>query len=566
MTEVRRPYRHELDGSSRRAFLGGALTGAAALAFTSVARADDRDDDDHGHEGPPLAYPFTLGVAAGDPQPDAVVIWTRLAPEPAAGGGMPSRPVRVRWEVAKDERFRRVVRRGVKRAIPELAHSVHVDVRGLRPGSEYFYRFRVGGHQSPAGRMITAPRRSQLAAALNFAFVSCQDWQGGYYPALRDLADQDLDLAVHLGDYIYEDGPQAGGPRAHDTPEVESLESYRNRYGLYKSDEALQAAHASCAWVVTTDDHEVENNYAGLIRDEGSEPNTISFTERRANAYQAYYEHMPLRRSSLPQGPNLLLYRRIAWGALAEFSVLDTRQYRTDQPCGDGLNPRETCAASLDPAATMTGPEQERWLLQGLARSRARWNAIGQQTMLAEYDFNPLPDATLLNMDQWDGYVAARNRLLRFLMDEQPSNPVVLTGDIHSAWVHDLKADFDDPGSPTLGTEFVGTSISSSFTPGAIAPIQAARVDNPHTRFFDGLYRGYVRCTVTPERWRSDYRAVPTVLEPTSPAFTLASFEVADGVPGAVPLSPAAGLSVPDVPRRAPEPSVRRQLDRYLSE
>ncbi len=459
-----------------------------------------------------------------------------------------------------------MVRRGVKRAVPELAHSLHVDVRGLRPGSEYFYRFRVGGHESPVGRMVTSPRRFVLPPALNFAFVSCQDWQGGYYPAFDDLASQDLYLVVHLGDYIYEDGPQTGGPRVHDTPEVESLESYRNRYGLYKGDGALQAAHASCAWVVTTDDHEVENNYAGLIRDEGSEPNTISFAECRANAYQTYYEHMPLRRSSLPQGPDLLLYRRIAWGELAEFSVLDTRQYRTDQPCGDGLNPRETCAESLDPAATMTGPEQERWLLQGLARSRARWNAIGQQTMLAEYDFNPLPDATLFNMDQWDGYVAARNRLLRFLMDEQPSNPVVLTGDIHSSWVHDLKADFDDPGARTLGTEFVGTSISSNFTPGAIGPIQAARVDNPHTKFFDGQYRGYVRCTVTPERWRSDYRAVPSVLSPASPAFTLASFEVADGVPGAAPLSPAAGLSVPDVPRRAPEPSVRRQLDRYLSE
>ena len=478
-------------GSSRRGFLQGALTGAASasLAFTSVAWADDDGDDDDDRETPRFAYPFTLGVAAGDPLPDAVVIWTRLAPEPLKGGGMPDRRVSVRWEVAKDERFRHVVRRGTARALPELAHSVHVDVRGLQPAHEYFYRFRVGRYESRTGRMQTAPP-PWAVRALRFGFVSCQDWQAGYYPAFRDVAAQDLDLVVHLGDYIYEYGPQPGGPRMHEGPEVQGLESYRNRYALYKTDDALQEAHASCAWIVTWDDHEVENNYANLIREEGAEPNAITFAQRRANAYQAYYEHMPLRRTSLPQGPNLLLYRRIAWGALAEFSVLDTRQYRTDQPCGDGLDPRETCPESLDPAATMTGPGQERWLLEGLVRSRAIWNVIAQQTMLAEYDFNPAPGATLFNMDQWDGYVAARNRLLRFLMDQHPRNPIVLTGDIHSSWVHDLKAKFDDPGSRTLGTEFVGTSISSEFPPAFIAPIQAARVDNPHTKFFDGQYRG----------------------------------------------------------------------------
>jgi len=189
---------------------------------------------------------------------------------------------------------------------------------------------------------------------------------------------------------------------------------------------------------------------------------------------------------------------------------------------------------------------------------------IAQQTMLAEYDFNPAPGATLFNMDQWDGYVAARNRLLRFLMDQHPRNPIVLTGDIHSSWVHDLKAKFDDPGSRTLGTEFVGTSISSEFPPAFIAPIQAARVDNPHTKFFDGQYRGYVRCEVTRERWRSDYRAVTTVLSPAAPAFTLASFEVRDGQPGAVPLTPAAAAATATAPRQAPDPSTRRQMDRYL--
>ncbi|MEJ7825924.1 MAG: alkaline phosphatase D family protein [Solirubrobacteraceae bacterium] len=542
MSDDHDPLRTQAPGSNRRLFLQGALASAASLALPATARADDdgHDDDDDVRGTPPFAYPFTLGVAAGDPLPEAVVIWTRLAPAPLTGGGMPERKVTVRSEVARDERFRHVVRRGTAPALPELAHSVHVDVGGLKPGHEYFYRFRVGRHESRIGRMRTAPPRRAMPAALNFAFVSCQDWQAGFYPAFRDVAAQDLDLLVHLGDYIYEYGVEPGGPRVHDGPEVESLASYRNRHALYKTDDALQQAHASCAWIVTTDDHEVENNYADLIREEGAEPNSIGFAERRANAYQAYYEHMPLRRSSLPQGPDMLLYRRLSWGALAEFSVLDTRQYRTDQPCGDGLKSREGCPESLDPTATMTGPDQERWLLQGLARSNARWNVIGQQTMLAEYDFNPLPSSTLFNMDQWDGYVAARNRLLRFLMDDNTRNPIVLTGDIHSSWVHDLKSNFDDPGSRTLGTEFVGTSISSDFPAPFIAPIQAARVDNPHTKFFDGQYRGYVRCTVTPDRWVSNYRAVPTVLSPAAPAFTLASFEVGDGQPGAVALSPVA--------------------------
>ena len=214
--------------------------------------------------------------------------------------------------------------------------------------------------------------------------------------------------------------------------------------------------------------------------------------------------------------------------------MLDTRQYRTDQPCGDGLDPRETCPESLDPAATMTGPEQERWLLEGLVRSRAIWNVIAQQTMLAEYDFTPAPGATLFNMDQWDGYVAARNRLLRFLMDQHPRNPIVLTGDIHSSWVHDIKRNFDDPASETVGTDLVGTSISSDFPSAFIAPVLAALRDNPHTKFFDGQYRGYVRCELTPEMWRADFRAVPTILDDQVDAFTLASFIVADGQPGAV--------------------------------
>jgi alkaline phosphatase D len=474
-------------------------------------------------------YPFRLGVASGDPLPDSVVLWTRLAPYPLYGGGMPLENVEVQWEVALDENMQTVVQTGNALATPELAHSVHVDVRGLEPERWYWYRFRVGSEVSPVGRTRTAGAFDSSIKQLNFAFVSCQDWQNGYFTAYQHLADEQLDLVIHLGDYIYEFGPRLGGPRIHITGETFSLADYRNRYALYKIDRNLQAAHAAFPWIVTWDDHEVVDNYANLIS--GDNETQEAFAVRRANAYQAYYEHMPLRESSLPNQSNMQLYRRFTFGDLAEFNVLDTRQYRTDQPCNDSIKPR--CQQAFDTNATMTGQEQEQWLFQGLDQSRSRWNAIAQQTMLAEYDFDPRPDTGLFFMDQWDGYVAARNRLLNFLQQRQPSNPVVITGDFHASWVHDLKADFNNPASPTVGTEFVGTSISSVFPAILVAPIRAALIDNPHTKFFDGTFRGYVRCQLTPERWQSDYRVVSTVNSPNASISTLASFVVQNGQPGA---------------------------------
>ncbi|MHC5597908.1 MAG: alkaline phosphatase D family protein [Nostoc sp.] len=506
----------------RRSFLLGAgfLTGLTVASQLHPVLATSRFS----------GYPFSLGVASGDPLPDGVVIWTRLAPNPLSGGGMPPVNVPVCWQVALDENMRRVVRRGTVLATPELAHSVHVDVRGLESNRCYWYQFQVGKEASPIGRTRTAPAVYDSIRQLNFAFVSCQDWQNGYYTAYRHLAEENLDLVVHLGDYIYEYGPQSSGPRQHNSPEIITLDDYRGRYALYRTDTSLQAAHAAFPWIVTWDDHEVDNNYANLIPEDNQTQE--AFKKRRANAYQAYYEHMPLRLSSLPKGADALLYRRLTFGNLAEFNVLDTRQYRTNQPCDDGLKPR--CAAAFDPNATMTGSKQEQWLKKGLDQSRSRWNVIAQQTMLGQYNFssNP-PSAGVFNMDQWDGYVAARNRLLNFLNQRQPSNPVVISGDIHSSWVHDLKLDFSNPNSPTVGTEFVGTSITSDFPTAFIAPSQAALPNNPHTKFFNGAYRGYVRCKLTPERWQSDYRAVSSIVDLNASVKTLASFVVQNGQPGA---------------------------------
>ena len=496
----------------RRRFLAGA---GAFVGASVVAPSFDAD-------------PFTLGVASGDPAPDGVVIWTRLAPDPLNGGGIAPRPVEVGWEVASDERMKKVIKRGTARATPELAHAVHVEVAGLEPARWYYYRFRAGAAESPVGRTRTAPAANVGVERLNFAFASCQHYEQGFYTAYRHLAAEDLDLVVHLGDYIYEGGPWPGRPRIHNGPEVMTLADYRNRYALYKGDPDLQRAHALFPWVVTWDDHEVDNNYANEVAEDGAPRE--AFRRRRADAYQAYYEHLPLRRSSLPRGPGMQLYRRVGFGGLAEFNVLDTRQYRTDQPCGDGTKP--LCPEALDPKGTIMGVEQERWLLEGLGRSRARWNVIAQQVMIAPFDAAAGPERRY-SMDKWSGYPGSRDRLINFLRDRRPANPVVITGDIHSNWAADLKADFDRPESAAVGTEFVGTSISSGGDGADMRPdVERQLAENAHIKFFNGQ-RGYVRCRLTPQRWQTDYRVVAAVTTPGAAVSTRATFVVEDGKPGA---------------------------------
>lgn len=472
--------------------------------------------------------PFTMGVASGDPAHDGFVLWTRLAPDPLNGGGMAHQNVIVDWTVASDERMSRIVKRGRTVATPDLAHSVHVEVRGLDPSRWYWYQFRAGSHVSRVGRTRTTPHPRGKADKLAFAFASCQHYETGHFTAWRHMADEDIELIVHLGDYIYEGGPQNGRPRLHNSPEIKSLIDYRNRYALYRLDPDLQKAHALFPWIVTWDDHEVDNNYANDKAEDGSPRD--AFLERRANAYQAYYEHMPLRRTSLPHGSNLLLYRRIAFGSLAELSVLDTRQYRSDQPCGDGNKPQ--CAEALSPEQTMLGNEQERWFFNGLTRSKARWNIITQQVMMAKVDRMAGPEQRYA-MDQWSGYEEPRNRVLRFLNQHRPSNPVVISGDIHSNWVADLKLDWTNPKSAAVATEFVGTSISSGGDGSDMVPaVQAYLPENPHLHFYNNQ-RGYVRCVVTSERWQADYRVVPFVSRPGAPIQTRASFLVENGKPGA---------------------------------
>ena len=512
----------------RRRFIafGGALAGTAVYAQLrgDLALAHPRLK----------AYPFRLGVASGDPTPNGISLWTRLAPEPLVeGGGMPGRDVRVRWEVAADSRFRRVVRSGHAAAAPELSHSVHVDVHGLRSGREYYYRFLTDKDESPVGRAKTAPAPHDHVRQMDFAFASCQKWDDGFYTAYRHLAEEDLDLVVHLGDYIYEYGIGSGGVRnatVPDTfvPECFTLERYRLQHSLYKTDPDLQECHRRFAWAVTWDDHEVDNDYSGVYPEfENTSP---EFLQRRAYAYQAYFENMPVPLSARPRRSNTQLYRRLRYGDIADFNILDTRQYRTDNPCGDGEQP--PCDAGFDPAATMTGDEQERWLLRNLERSRSRWNVIAQGVLMGQLKHDA--DGGRFWNDSWDGWPGQRARVLQRIHDAEVRNPVVITGDWHSTFVNDLKADYEDEDAPVVATEFVGTSISSNGDCICYGPYYGPMIPfNPDIKFFDGDRRGYVRCRLDHDEWRTDLRMVPTVSTRDAPVSTLASFVVDDGTPGA---------------------------------
>jgi alkaline phosphatase D len=505
----------------RRSFLAATTSLAAAAVWSSRAEGITRRN---------IALadnPFSLGVASGDPLPTGVVLWTRLAPKPIEGGGMPSEAVEVAWEVAEDEQFSNVVRKGTVTAVPDWAHSVHVEVDGLAPARTYWYRFHAAGVTSPVGRTRTTPPADVMPEQLKFAFASCQHFESGLYTAYQHMAQDDLDLVVHLGDYIYEGPATTRGVRRHNSPEIMSLADYRNRHALYKTDEHLQATHAAFPWLVTWDDHEFDNNCAGAISEEEG-VTAEDFLKRRAFAYQAYYEHMPLRHASLPKGPDMLLYRRVGFGRLAEFFVLDCRQYRTDQPHGDGNKPQGDEA--LDPRGTMLGDAQEKWLQAGLAGSAGRWNVLAQQVMMARVDRRAGEDEGY-SMDQWPGYEISRRRLLKYFHDQKVANPVVLTGDIHSNWANNLIADFDDLGSRVVASEFVGTSISSGGD-GALKPrnLEATLAENPFVKFHS-TERGYVRCTATPSQWQADYQAVEYVTRPGAPQITRASFIVENGKP-----------------------------------
>ncbi|WP_280470190.1 alkaline phosphatase D family protein, partial [Nocardia brasiliensis] len=464
-----------------------------------------------------------------------------LAPDPLAPdglGGMPLAPVSVDYEVAHDEQFRQVVARGAAVATRELAHSVHPEISGLAPDRWYFYRFRAGSALSPVGRTRTAPPPGQPTARMRFAFASCQSWTSGFFTAYEHMAAEDLDLVVHLGDYIYERGWNRGragmSMEPHMQREAVDLAGYRLRYAQAKAEPPLRDAHAAFPWLVTMDDHEIDNNWAGDSPGLGLDIYRLPalFRRRKAAAFQAMYEHQPLRRAQLPAGPSIHLHRRYAFGDLAEITMLDTRQYRDKQACGDG-NTVIDCADRLAADRTILGARQRDWLIDGFARSAARWQILGNQVSMGQSDQDAGP-VTAVGTDSWDGYVADRNAVLGAAAELGVRNLVVITGDRHQNHAANLRRDFADPESPVVASEFIGTSISSGGDGVDMNPSgRNLLAANPDLKFFNAQ-RGYVRVQLEHGLWRSDFRVVPYIRRPGAPIQTRATFVVQDRIPGVV--------------------------------
>lgn len=482
------------------------------------------------------ADPFTLGVASGDPTASSVILWTRLAPDPLSGGGMPDDDVDVLWEVSSDEEFSTLVASGIARAEARFAHSVHVDVslddRRADADPWVYYRFRVGTWTSPTGRTRCAPAAG-ASANLTLATASCQNWTHGFYNAYADMVEQSPDLVVFLGDYIYEGGPgdlANGDVRLHNSDEVVTVDEYRNRYALYRSDPHLRAAHATCPWIVIWDDHEVDNNYAGLVPQDAGAANALTaaeFAERRTGAYQVWWEHMPVRMAA-PQNADLQIYRQVSWGSLVNMVAVDGRQYRDDQACGDAvLQTVPACEEASIEERTMLGTTQETWVVDTLGGA-ATWNVIANQTVMTDIRFGE----AVLNFDQWDGYAPSRDRIIAGLSDKGVDNLIVLTGDIHLAGVGTLTTS-NDPET-VHGVEFVTTSISSN---GNVPEgSDALFIALPTIVDADIRHRGYTLHTVTDQEWTADYRIVEDNTVENSPVSTWKRFVVRAGSADPVPV------------------------------
>jgi alkaline phosphatase D len=505
-----------------------------ALAALGVAGAAPAYTQERPRFGEP---PFALGVASGYPTQNGFVIWTRLVTDPGLpGGDIDPVRTRVNWEVARDDKMRDIAASGMDFAVPAWAHSTHIEVEGLEPDRPYWYRFNVGSAESPIGRTRTAPAARSVPARFRFAFASCQHFEHGHFGAYRHILADDPDLIAFLGDYIYGRHADRNPVRSHASSEPRTLSRYRVRHALYKSDPDLRAAHAAVPWICTWDDQEVTDHYAGDQMDE-EVPLEVAVA-RRLVAYKAYYEHMPLRHRMRPTADGMRIYAQMGWGDLARFFLLDGRQYRTPQACpapdrkvGANTVDVAACPQLAEPQRTMLGRRQEAWLETSLELTPARWNVLAQQTLMAQLDQQPGPGRRVWT-DGWDGYPGSRRKLLEFIAAKKTPNPVVIGGDMHAFYVADLKPDFDQPKSPVVASEFVGTSISShsSWTPERAAQMLA---DNPHIKFADNGHRGYVRVEVTPRQWRADLRAMESVVKPDAACNTLASFVVEDGRPGA---------------------------------
>lgn len=476
---------------------------------------------------------FPLGVASGDPVSDGFVIWTRLVAEPLGLEDPLPRVVPVDWEVAEDELFAKVIRRGRTRASADWAHSVHIEVEGLRPHRQYFYRFIADGQSSPIGAAKTAPTYLAPTESARFGVVTCQHWEQGFFNAYHDLLEMDPDFILHMGDYIYESswGPNV---RRQVTAEAMDLSDYRRLHAQYKLDPALQEAHRRAPWLMIWDDHEVVNDYAGF-NDENYMP-PAQVRARRAAAFQAYYEHMPVRLRARPKGPFMHFYDHFQYGDLLSIALTDARQYRDDQACQtpeDGGAQAVNCDELRDPTRTMFGAQQERDILNAIGRTGARWEVLAQPTLFSRLNQTNRDGQPAAWSDGWDGYAPVREKILDTVQYRKPENFVSLGGDMHSWWAADLKPRFNEESSPVVGSEFVTTSITSHSY--AYSRFTRMLPDNPHIKYFDDRKRGHTFMDVTKDRWTATMRAMNTVYDPSDKtAYTEKTFVVETGRPGVI--------------------------------
>jgi alkaline phosphatase D len=498
---------------NRRLFLVSGLAAGGAIAIPGLAGA--------GSSVAAVRDPFMLGVASGDPRPDGMVLWTRLAAAPLdVGGGMGTRNVPVDWQVATDQAFANIVASGTETAIPGEAHSVHAEPRGLPAGAEFFYRFRADGFLSPVGRTRTAPAPGTDPGTLKFAFASCQHFEEGWYHAHRFMAADDPDLILFLGDYMYEK-PSGLATRVRwfvDFDETDTLSEYRQKYAQIRTDPNIQASHAAAPWLAVFDDHELKNNWWGVSSDV---PDT-----RKQASFQAFWENMPLPKAMKPVSASIPLYRRVGWGSLARFHMMDTRQYRWKQA------PNGNCTEIRRTDRTLTGATQEQWLLDGLAAGGSRWDFLGQQVFFAGNDADGATSTCDVNEDAWDGYTASRQRITQGWVDRQVRNPVVLTGDVHRHWANNLRVNYFDHAAPFVGTELVATSVTSTGDPSGTDPPPQVP-NNPHL-YYVGNHRGYVRVTASAAQIKADFLKVSSVAQKDPTKVTLSvrkSFVVLDGQP-----------------------------------
>lgn len=530
----------------RRRFLQLSASGALALGFPALASGKDRD------------FAFQHGVASGDPEPHRVIIWTRVTPEPDAtpGSGIGGR-VHVRWEVARDPGFHQRVAHGNAVTGPEQDHTVKVDVNFLAEATTYYFRFQYKNADSPIGRLRTAPARFAQVSSLRFGLASCSNFEGGFFAAYRHMAARnDLDFVLHVGDYLYEYESGAYGPgaaigRVHDpAEEIVSLQDYRRRHAQYKADPDLQALHAAYPFICTWDDHELTNDTWNGGAENHQPATEGDFFVRRANAYRAYFEWMPIRPPERVAEPTRI-YREFQFGSLASLSMLDLRQYRDEQPA-DGLDP-----AKDDPSRVIMGRRQLDWLKHNLSSSDAQWKLIGNSVMITPVDFRqPLPPEVLaqlglmtgvpFNVDSWDGYTDDRRELLDHIATNGINNVAFLTGDIHSSWACDVPR---GPGStPSVAVELVGTSITSDnlneifgVPPRSAFSIQVETVfkaGNPHIKYLEFDSHGYSVVDVTPERMQMDWYYISDRADVNATQQFGAAFRVPTG---ANAVQPAAG-------------------------